>query len=176
MIITDALVGNVMLKLTEGLSAGIFRAIAREVSRVDPDLACRFEPVVKRIYAQHDYHEYGGAPLLGVKGICLIGHGSSEARTITNAILGSKRLVQTGINEPRYVSIRGIRKVSKMEIPVQGAADLGVDAGSVGAVGALVSVEELFLPPKGEGAEMLDGDDEEMVEQLVAKLREQGVV
>jgi glycerol-3-phosphate acyltransferase PlsX len=98
-IITDGVVGNVMLKLVEGLSAGIFRVIAREVSQVDPDLARRFEPIVKRIYAQHDYHEYGGAPLLGVRGICLIGHGSSEARTITNAVLGARRLVQCGIND-----------------------------------------------------------------------------
>jgi len=98
-VITDALVGNVMLKLTEGLSAGIFKVIAREVSRVDPDLARRFEPVVKRIYAQHDYHEYGGAPLLGVRGICLIGHGSSEARTIANAVMASKQLVRCGIND-----------------------------------------------------------------------------
>jgi electron transfer flavoprotein beta subunit len=82
--------------------------------------------------------------------------------------------VQTGLNEPRYVSIRGIRKVSSMEIPVQGAGDLGLDAAAVGTEGAMVTVEELFLPPKGEGAEMLEGDDEEMVDQLVAKLREQG--
>jgi len=82
--------------------------------------------------------------------------------------------VQTGLNEPRYVSIRGIRKVSKMEIPVQNAGDLELETTAVGAAGAKVSVEELFLPPKGEGAEMLEGDDEEMVEQLVAKLREQG--
>lgn len=82
--------------------------------------------------------------------------------------------VQTGLNEPRYVSIRGIRKVSKMEIPVLNAGELGLDSQSIGAAGAMVTVEEFFLPPKGEGAEMLEGDDEEMVEQLVGKLREQG--
>jgi glycerol-3-phosphate acyltransferase PlsX len=98
-VITDGLVGNVMLKLAEGLSAGIFKAIAREVHRIDPDLAKRFDPVVQRIYAQHDYHEYGGAPLLGVNGVCLIGHGSSEARTVTNAILSTKQFVQTGVND-----------------------------------------------------------------------------
>jgi electron transfer flavoprotein beta subunit len=82
--------------------------------------------------------------------------------------------VQTGLNEPRYVSIRGIRKVSSMEIPLQNASELGLDASSLGAAGAMVTVEEIFLPPKGDGAEMLEGDDEEMVEQLVGKLREQG--
>jgi glycerol-3-phosphate acyltransferase PlsX len=98
-VITDGVVGNVMLKLAEGLSEGIFKAIGREVARTDPELAVRFEPVVKRIYAQHDYHEYGGAPLLGVNGICLICHGSSEARTITNAILAARQFHDAGLND-----------------------------------------------------------------------------
>ncbi|MHC4414175.1 MAG: phosphate acyltransferase PlsX [Planctomycetota bacterium] len=98
-VITDGLVGNVMLKLAEGLSEGIFKSITREVHRIDPELAARFEPVVRSIYARHDYHEYGGAPLLGVKGTCLISHGSSVARTITNAVLRSKQLVESGVND-----------------------------------------------------------------------------
>ncbi len=98
-VITDGVVGNVMLKLAEGLSAGIFKAIAREVHGVDPELAARFEPIVKRLYTKYDYHEYGGAPLLGVNGVCLIGHGSSVARTITNAILRAKLFVESRVNE-----------------------------------------------------------------------------
>jgi glycerol-3-phosphate acyltransferase PlsX len=98
-VITDGVVGNVMLKLAEGLSAGIFKAIAREVMRIDPGLAERFQPVVRRIYAEHDYHEYGGAPLLGVNGICLISHGSSEARTITKAIRRAVQFAEVGVND-----------------------------------------------------------------------------
>jgi glycerol-3-phosphate acyltransferase PlsX len=98
-VITDGIVGNVTLKLAEGLSAGIFKAIAREVFEKDPELAARLEPVVKGIYARHDYHEYGGAPLLGVNGVCMICHGSSVARTITNAILRSKQFVESRANE-----------------------------------------------------------------------------
>lgn len=98
-VITDAIVGNVMLKLAEGLSAGIFRAIGREIQEIDPELAKRFEPVIKRIYAKHDYHEYGGAPLLGVAGICLICHGSSVGRTISSAVAQAKRFVESGLNE-----------------------------------------------------------------------------
>ncbi len=97
-IVTDGVVGNVMIKLAEGLSEGIFKAIAREVRAIDPDLATRFEPVVKKLYAEHDYHEYGGAPLLGVNGVCLISHGSSVARTITNAIHRSKLFLESGVN------------------------------------------------------------------------------
>ncbi len=98
-VVTDGVVGNVMLKLAEGLSMGIFKAIAREVAKIDADLAVRFEPVVKNLYAQYDYHEYGGAPLLGVNGVCLISHGSSKARTITNAIARAKQFHQAGVNE-----------------------------------------------------------------------------
>jgi glycerol-3-phosphate acyltransferase PlsX len=98
-VITDGVVGNVMLKLAEGLSAGIFKAIAREVFEKDPELAARLEPVVKGIYAKHDYHEYGGAPLLGVNGVCMISHGSSVARTFTNAIIRSKQFVESRANE-----------------------------------------------------------------------------
>lgn len=98
-VITDGVVGNVMLKLAEGLSAGIFKAIAREVFMSDPQLAARLEPIVKAIYAKHDYHEYGGAPLLGVNGVCMICHGSSVARTITNAVLKTKQIYDSKVND-----------------------------------------------------------------------------
>ncbi len=98
-VITDGIVGNVMLKLAEGLSAGIFKALAKEVFAIDPTLASRLEPVVKSLYAKYDYHEYGGAPLLGVNGVCLISHGSSVARTIMNAIHRAHNFVDLGVNE-----------------------------------------------------------------------------
>ena len=98
-VITDGIVGNVMLKLAEGLSSGIFKALAKEVFAIDPTLASRLEPVVKSLYAKYDYHEYGGAPLLGVNGVCLISHGSSVARTITNAIRRAHNFVELGVNE-----------------------------------------------------------------------------
>jgi glycerol-3-phosphate acyltransferase PlsX len=98
-VVSDGIVGNVMLKLAEGLSAGIFKVISRELVKQDPELAVRLEPVVKSLWAKHDYHEYGGAPLLGVNGVCMISHGSSVARTITNAILRSKQFVESRVNE-----------------------------------------------------------------------------
>lgn len=97
-VVTDGVVGNVMLKLAEGLSAGIFKAIAREVMEIDPTLALRLDPVVRSIYAKHDYHEYGGAPLLGVNGYCMIAHGSSVARTICNAVLRTRQFIESDLN------------------------------------------------------------------------------
>jgi glycerol-3-phosphate acyltransferase PlsX len=98
-VVSDGIVGNVMLKLAEGLSAGIFKVITREIVKQDPELAVRLEPVVKSLWAKHDYHEYGGAPLLGVNGVCMISHGSSVARTITNAIVRSKKFIESRVNE-----------------------------------------------------------------------------
>jgi electron transfer flavoprotein beta subunit len=82
--------------------------------------------------------------------------------------------VQTGINEPRYVSIRGIRKVSGVEIPMAGTAELGLSPDQVDASGSRVKLEELLLPPTGEGAEILEGSPEEAVATLVNRLREKG--
>ena len=98
-VITEGFTGNVVLKLAEGLAAGLFKTIAREIFEQDPELAMKFEPVVKQIYKKHDYHEFGGAPLLGAHGTCMICHGSSEARTIKAAVAASMRHVRLGVNE-----------------------------------------------------------------------------
>jgi electron transfer flavoprotein beta subunit len=82
--------------------------------------------------------------------------------------------IQTGINEPRYVGIRGIRKVASVEIPVWGASDLGVDAGSVGEAGARAKRVDYFVPDLGEGAEILEGSSEEIAEKLIEILKAKG--
>ncbi len=108
-IVTEGFTGNVVLKLAEGLAAGLFKTIAHEIFEVDPNLALKFEPVVKTIYRKHDYHEYGGAPLLGVNGSCFICHGSSEARTIKAAIRTAKQYARHKVNEGIVESLAGIQ-------------------------------------------------------------------
>ncbi len=97
--ICDGFVGNVILKLTEGLVAGLFKAIKYELMQEKLRLAMKFKPVMKRIYSKYDYNEYGGAPLLGVNGTALICHGASESRTIKNAIMTSKKYYTEKIND-----------------------------------------------------------------------------
>ncbi|MCP4746273.1 MAG: electron transfer flavoprotein subunit beta/FixA family protein [Desulfobacteraceae bacterium] len=82
--------------------------------------------------------------------------------------------IQTGINEPRYVGIRGIRKVASVDIPVHGAADLAVDASAAGSAGAKVKRLDYFVPELGEGAEMLEGGMEEKIDKLVELLKAKG--
>jgi phosphate acyltransferase len=98
-VVADGFVGNTVLKMAEGLAKSLFAAIAHELFVTDPDLAMRLQPVVKQIYAKNDYHEHGGAPLLGVNGTFMIAHGSSEARTIRAAIRKMREFVACGVNE-----------------------------------------------------------------------------
>jgi len=98
-IVTDGFVGNTILKMAEGLAKSLFAAIMQEIMEVDPGLMTRFEPVVKQIYAKNDYHEHGGAPLLGVNGTMMIAHGSSESKTIRAAIRNSLSYMRAGVNQ-----------------------------------------------------------------------------
>jgi electron transfer flavoprotein beta subunit len=82
--------------------------------------------------------------------------------------------IQTGINEPRYVGIRGIRKVASVDIPVWGASDLGIDPASVGESGSKVKRIDYFVPDLGEGAEILEGSSEEIAEKLIDLLKAKG--
>jgi electron transfer flavoprotein beta subunit len=75
--------------------------------------------------------------------------------------------IQTGINEPRYVGMRGIRAVASVPIPTYGALDLGIDTSAVGETAAKVKRVDCFIPALGKGAEMLEGSREENVETVL---------
>ncbi len=110
-VVTDGLVGNTLLKAAEGMAKSLFKAIAAEIMHQDPGLVLKFEPVVKAIYAKNDYHEHGGAPLLGVNGACFIAHGSSEARTIRAAVRNCRTFVRAHVNEAIFHRLAEIEKV-----------------------------------------------------------------
>lgn len=82
--------------------------------------------------------------------------------------------IQTGINEPRYVGMKGIRQVASIEIPTLGASDLGLAEGAVGEAGAKVQRLDYFVPVAGKGAEILEGDREEIVDKLIELMKAKG--
>ena len=110
-VICEGFVGNVILKLTEGLASGLFKAIKGELMKKSLRLALKFKPVMMDIYKKYDYHEYGGALLLGVNGTAVICHGSSKSRTIKNAVMASKKFYMKKINDQiaQYLSDSSVR-------------------------------------------------------------------
>lgn len=91
---------------------------------------------------------------------------------MSNVTLPALFTIQTGINEPRYVSIMGIRKASRKEIKVFEARGLGLTDADL-QPGLIM--EEMFLPPETEGAEMLQGDAASLADQIIRIIREKGV-
>ena len=92
-IVTDGFTGNIMLKTAEATAKMLFRNIRHEieaglVTKIGAALA---KPALKRVAAQLDPHEIGGAPLLGVNGVVIICHGSSNAHAMHQAV-GQARL------------------------------------------------------------------------------------
>ena len=99
-IVADGFVGNVALKISEGV-ANLVRTALKEslkatITRQVGALLSRsaFTDFKKRL----DHTEYGGAPLLGVKGVCIITHGSSNANAIKNAVRVAAEFSERGIN------------------------------------------------------------------------------
>lgn len=100
MIVCDGFTGNVALKVSEGMVEVIKKMLMESLSatinrKVGYVLARgAFEDFKKRV----DYSEYGGAPLLGVKGICIICHGRSNGNAIKNAIRVASEFAKAGLN------------------------------------------------------------------------------
>lgn len=80
--------------------------------------------------------------------------------------------IQTGINEPRYVSIMGVRKAAKKELRVTSPEELGL---SGDALLPDTLIEELFPPPETEGARIIDGDPGRVAEEILRIIKEKGV-
>jgi electron transfer flavoprotein beta subunit len=82
--------------------------------------------------------------------------------------------IQTGINEPRYVGMRGIRAVASVPIPTYDATQLDLVPNTVGASAAKVKRVDYFMPTLGKGAEMLTGEREENIEKLLELVAAKG--
>ena len=84
--------------------------------------------------------------------------------------------VQTGINEPRYVSIMGIRKAMQKEIRLMTLADTGLTENDVGTAGSWIKLEKLYVPPVEKQAEFLKGNPDEIAGKITEILKSRGLV
>jgi glycerol-3-phosphate acyltransferase PlsX len=113
-IVTDGFTGNVMLKLSEGLTEAMLSMLKRELTAtaVTKAGAVLAKPAFRNIKRRLDYTEYGGAPLLGVRRIVVIGHGRSNARAIRSAIRSVREFSEHGASERIE---RGIAETSAIQ-------------------------------------------------------------
>lgn len=100
-IVTDGFTGNVCLKTIEGTSKTLFKTLkgvmlATPVTKLG---ALAIKGGLKQLMAQVSPDTYGGAPLLGVKGACIVGHGSSSALAVKNGVLTTAGIVRAGVSD-----------------------------------------------------------------------------
>ncbi len=111
-IICDAFLGNVVLKVSEGLADAFKELLKRKLGS---SLICRIgsllsAPAFRALKKEIDYSEYGGAPLLGVDGVCIVAHGGSSENAIKNAINVARKSVLNDVNDHIVEAIRNGRK------------------------------------------------------------------
>ncbi len=98
-VICEGFVGNVLLKAAEGMADMLLRTISHEVFSLLQTEKALAEQAFRNLDKRYQYHESGGAPLLGIDGVCIICHGSSNSRSIFNALRVALTLQNRKINE-----------------------------------------------------------------------------
>ena len=97
--VTDGFVGNVVLKVCEGVFDFVMKVVGKEIFGALKTEIPLAQQALGNIIKRYDYHELGGAPLLGVDGICIICHGSSKERAIENALHVAAKHARAKLNE-----------------------------------------------------------------------------
>jgi glycerol-3-phosphate acyltransferase PlsX len=87
-VVCDGFIGNIALKISEGLAETILKMLKREITSVSTGRVgyLLMKPAIRNFKKRTDYDEYGGAPLLGLNGSCIISHGRSTSKAIKNAL------------------------------------------------------------------------------------------
>jgi glycerol-3-phosphate acyltransferase PlsX len=98
-IVTDGFVGNVVLKVCEGVFEFMMKVAGRELLAALDQERGKAQQALQALVNRYDYSEHGGAPLLGIDGICIICHGSSGDRAIKNALGMAARYARAKLNE-----------------------------------------------------------------------------
>ena len=169
-VVCDGFTGNSLLKGAEGLGEMLIGMVKEQLAAI-PAIA----PLLKELARRVDYAEYGGAPLLGVRGAYVIGHGRSDAKAVANAIRvahdyigGRRRRADRG--RPRCVPRKrpGVSAFTALVFPGQGAqhVGMGADVAAVDAAAAAVfrtasqvlGYDLLRLCAEGPAAELLRTD------------------
>ena len=98
-VVCDGFVGNVVIKFFEGITTYIFRSLRVDLQQgpIAPLALLALKPGFDRTRARFDHERYGGAPLLGVKGVSIVSHGRAKARMIEHAIRVASESAHAGV-------------------------------------------------------------------------------
>lgn len=98
-VVCDGFVGNVVLKLSEGLAETILGMLRTQMTSSLPSklAAAVLRPGLRKVFRRMDYAEYGGVPLLGVNGSAIVSHGRSNAKAIKNALRIARQTAETNV-------------------------------------------------------------------------------
>lgn len=107
-VVTDGFTGNVALKLGEGCGSFLKQLISEEARRDPLGIlgGLLLKPALSRVSRRVDYEEYGGAPLLGVQGVCIVAHGRSNAKAIRSALRVARHAAENDLPEAIRVGIQ----------------------------------------------------------------------
>lgn len=106
-VVTDGFTGNVTLKVVEGVASFITRRLLAGLSSLSEEEMKPVLPTLLKLREELDYRTIGGAPLLGVKGVCIIAHGSSDALAIKNSLRVAAEAVEMGLVERTELLLAG---------------------------------------------------------------------
>jgi len=100
-VVCDGFTGNILLKTSEGVADAISKLMKKNIKRSPISMAgaLMMKKVFRALKKEIDYSEYGGAPLIGIKGCAIISHGKSTPKAIKNAIFQALRYVESDIND-----------------------------------------------------------------------------
>ncbi|HLI88231.1 MAG TPA: phosphate acyltransferase PlsX [Ktedonobacteraceae bacterium] len=117
-VVCDGFLGNVVLKLSEGLAETILELMRAEMtgSLINKLAAAVLRPSLRKVFKRLDYAEYGGLPLLGINGSAIVAHGRSNAKAIKNALRVARQTAETGV-APAIAE--GLAKLGTQQAEVQ---------------------------------------------------------
>ncbi len=111
-VVCDGFVGNVVLKVSESIADVVGKLLKQELKKTPITMLGAFlaKPAFDALRKEVDYSEYGGAPLLGIDGTCIISHGSSNARAIKNAVRVAGQFVKHEINQHILEAMQSLKE------------------------------------------------------------------
>ena len=113
-IVTDGFVGNVVLKLCEGVFEFIMKMVAKEIVEPLQNDQLQASQALQNLVSRYDYRNFGGAPLLGIEGICIICHGSSDERAIKNALGVAAKYARECLNSKITAELARLSSVTEL--------------------------------------------------------------